>query len=77
VLQVYDEGERLRFVDTRPCAIQSNWTVDGLEAEVYRLCDSAQKPTEKMSGVIDRLLTSKVLLSMNGKLLALGVNQRN
>ena len=77
VLQVYDEGERLRFVDTRPCAIQSNWTVEGLEAEVYRLCDAAQKPTEKMSGAIDRLLTSRVLLSMNGKLLALGVNQRN
>ncbi|HEY0764789.1 MAG TPA: RiPP maturation radical SAM C-methyltransferase [Pyrinomonadaceae bacterium] len=77
VLQVYDEGERLRFVDTRPCAIQSNWTVEGLEAEIYRSCDAAQKPTEEMSGAIDRLLTSRVLLSMNGKLLALGVNQRN
>jgi len=51
--------------------------VEGMEAEVYRLCDSAQKPTEKMSGAIDRLLTCKVLLSMNGKLLALGVNQRS
>jgi ribosomal peptide maturation radical SAM protein 1 len=74
VLEVYDEGERLRFVDTRPCAIQSNWTVEGLEAEVYRLCDSAQKPSAEMNGAIDRLLANKVLLSMNGKLLALGVN---
>jgi len=77
VLQVHDDGERLRFIDTRPCAIQSNWTIDGFEAEVYRLCDSAQKPTEAMSGAVDRLLASKVLLSMNGKLLALGVNQKN
>lgn len=77
VLQVYDEGERLRFYDTRPCAIQRSWTVEGLEADVYRWCDSAQKPTEAMSAAIDRLLTGKVLLSMNGKLLALGVNQKH
>ena len=75
VLQVYDEGKRLRFIDTRPCAIQSNWTVDGVEAEVYRLCDSAQKPSSEMNAAAERLISSKVLLSMNGKLLALGVNQ--
>jgi len=39
------------------------------------MCDSAQKPSEEMSRAADRLLASKVLLSMNGKLLALGVNQ--
>jgi hypothetical protein len=75
VLKVYDDGERVRFVDTRPYAIQRDWTVEGLEAEVYRRCDSAQKPTEEMSRAADRLLASRVLLSMNGKLLALGVNQ--
>jgi magnesium-protoporphyrin IX monomethyl ester (oxidative) cyclase len=75
VLQVYDDGQRVRFVDTRPCAIQRDWTVEGLEAEVYRMCDSAQKPTEEMSGAADRLLASRVLLLMNGKFLALGVNQ--
>ena len=75
VLKVYDDGERLRFVDTRPYAIQRDWTVGGLEAEVYRMCDSAQKPTEEMSRAAERLLASRVLLSMNGKLLALGVNQ--
>jgi hypothetical protein len=74
-LQVYDDGQRVRFVDTRPCAIQRDWTVEGLEAEVYRMCDSAQKPTAEMSGAADRLLASRVLLLMNGKFLALGVNQ--
>ena len=75
LLQVFEDGERLRFVDTRPCAIQRDWTVEGLEAEVYRRCDSAQKPTAEMSGAVDRLIICKVLLPMNGKLLALGVNQ--
>jgi magnesium-protoporphyrin IX monomethyl ester (oxidative) cyclase len=75
VLQVYDDGQRVRFVDTRPCAIQRDWTVEGYEAEVYRMCDSAQKPTEEMTGAADRLLASRVLLLMNGKFLALGVNQ--
>jgi len=75
VLEVHDDGERLRFFDTRPCAIQRDWTVEGLEADVYRMCDSAQKPTAEMSSAVDRLLTCKVLLSMNGKLLALGVSR--
>ena len=88
VLQVHDDGERLRFFDTRPYAIQRNWTVEGLEANVYRMCDSAQKPvtlhsalskdfsTDEINAAIDNLLLTKVLLSMNDKLLAIGVNQR-
>ncbi|HKU76062.1 MAG TPA: RiPP maturation radical SAM C-methyltransferase [Pyrinomonadaceae bacterium] len=89
VLQVSDDGERLQFFDTRPYAIQRNWTVEGLEANVYRMCDSAQKPTtlhsawgkdfstNEINSAIDNLLLTKVLLSMNDKLLAIGVNQRN
>jgi hypothetical protein len=90
VLQVYDDGDRLRFFDTRPCASQRSWTVEGLESEIYRFCDSAQTPTaldhelsarrgaevsmQEIEPAIDRLLNAKVLLSLNGKLLALGVN---
>ena len=86
VLQVYDDGERLRFFDTRPCAIQRDWTVAGFEADVYRMCDSAQKPstlhsilgkdssTDNIDSAIRNLLLNKVLLSMNEKLLAIGVN---
>jgi ribosomal peptide maturation radical SAM protein 1 len=91
VLEVYDDGDRLRFVDTRPCAIQRNWTVEGLEADIYRLCDSARPPAalksqlstahgrqismEELEPAIGSLLASKVLFSMNDKLLALGVNR--
>jgi len=86
VLQVHDDGERLHFFDTRPCAMQRSWTVEGIAAEVYRLCDSAQKPSaltstldkshsrDEINSAISSLLTSKVLLSMNEKLLAIGVN---
>ena len=84
VLDVYDEGDRLRFVDTRPCAIQRSWTIEGLKADIYRLCDSAQTPaalksrlsTEDLEPAINNLLSAKVLLSMNDKLLTLGVNHK-
>ena len=85
VLAVYDEGDRLRFFDTRPCAIQRSWIVEGLEADIYRLCDSARSlaalksqlgvSKEDMELASDNLLDTKVLLSVNDKLLALGVNQ--
>jgi magnesium-protoporphyrin IX monomethyl ester (oxidative) cyclase len=89
-LDVHDNGSMLQFTDTRPCARRSNWTADGLQAELYRLCDSAQSPgvlIQKLSSVrgaelameeiepaIESLLDSKVLLSLNGKLLSIGVN---
>ncbi len=86
VLEVHDDGDRLHFFDTRPCAISRSWTVDGLEAEVYRRCDSAQKPSAltstlghppgEINSAITKLITSNVLLSMNDKLLAIGVNVR-
>lgn len=90
VLQVYDEGYRVHFFDTRPGANQRSWNAGGLEAEIYRFCDSAQTPAaliQQMSArrgaevsrpeidlAIDSLLDTKVLLSMNGKLLAIGVS---
>ena len=89
VLQVRDDGDRLQFVDSRPCATRMRWTTEPLEAEVYRLCDSAQTPAALTHLVsvrrgtevaiadlqpgIDSLLDAKVLLSLKGKLLALGV----
>jgi len=82
VLQVYDDGDVLRFIDTRPCAVQRSWTISGLEAEVYRLCDSAQAIAQLRSNLgdavepaIDTLLTTKVSLRMDDKLLSLAVNQ--
>ena len=81
VLQVHDDGDVLRFVDTRPCAVQRSWTISGLEAKIYRLCDSAQGMPQLRSHLgdavepaIDTLLTNKVLLRMDDKLLSLAVN---
>lgn len=92
LLHAYDAGDRVDFYDTRPCARQTNWTATGLESEIYRLCDSAQTPAAllhqlsaqrgagvsqpEIDPVIDNLLDAKVLLSLNGKLLALGVQSR-
>lgn len=89
VLQVYDEDNRLHFFDTRPCAEKRSWTAEGLEADVYRLCDSAQKPAavnnqltvlrgaevsmQEIKPAIDSLLKSRALLSLNGKLLAIAI----
>ena len=90
VLRVYDDGRRLQIFDTRPCARQSDWTAGELEAEIYRLCDSAQTPAallKQLSGrraralsmqdiepAIETLCDAKVLLSMNGRLLSVGVD---
>lgn len=83
VLQISAEGDGLRIVDTRPCAIQSNWTINGLAAEIYRMCDSAQAPAtlrsklgDDIEPALETLLANKIVLSMNGKLLAIGVNLR-
>jgi len=77
VLQVYDESDGLQIVDTRPCAIQSNWTIRGLAAEIYRCCDSAQPKSQfgdDVEPALDTLLTNKLMLSLNDKLLAIGIN---
>jgi hypothetical protein len=84
VLQVFDKGDRLHFFDTRPCAMRRSWSVEGLDAGIYRLCDSAQTSaalsaqlkisTADMEPAINNLLRAKVLLSLNDKLLAIGVN---
>jgi len=93
VLQVYDDGSRLHFYDTRHCASQRSWTAGEVESDVVRLCDAAQTPATLHSQLIARrgpavsndefesaiatLVESKVLLSLNGKLLALGVQCHN
>jgi magnesium-protoporphyrin IX monomethyl ester (oxidative) cyclase len=87
VLQVKDEGVRLHFFDTRPCAIRTYWSVEGLAADIYRLCDSAQTcaalesqlnpeiSDHEIESAVRSLTDTKVLLSLNGKLLAIGVNR--
>jgi ribosomal peptide maturation radical SAM protein 1 len=93
VLRVYDEGQQLQIVDTRPCAPHRSWIAGALEAEVYRLCDAAQTPAallkqlstrrgtevamQEVAPAIETLCHAKVLLSLNGKLLGIGVNGKD
>jgi ribosomal peptide maturation radical SAM protein 1 len=89
VLWIYDEGTQLRIADTRPIARQSSWTLGELEAEVYRVCDTARTPAavlnhvsqlpsinasiEDIQSAIQTLCEASVLLPINGRLLSLGV----
>src|SRR5262245_23443731 len=89
VLRIYDEGQQLQIVDTRPGAPQRSWIAGALEAEVYRLCDTAQTPTallkqlstrrgtevsmQEVAPAIETLCHAKVLLPLHGKLLGIGV----
>jgi ribosomal peptide maturation radical SAM protein 1 len=87
VLHVSDEGTSLRFFGSRPCATRTSWTAEGLAAEIYRLCDSAQTRASliqrlvahpgatqtTIESAITGLVDDKVLLSLRDKVLALGV----
>jgi magnesium-protoporphyrin IX monomethyl ester (oxidative) cyclase len=84
---MFDEGDRLRFLDTRPCALQRSWMAGELESDIYLLCDSGQtaaavekqvmehsRPAGSVQQVrasIESLCQAKVLLPLNGKLVAL------
>lgn len=90
VLRVCDEGGRMRFLDTRPCARETRWTAEGLEADIYRLCDCAQTPAALLKQLsmargsevsmqdagpaIEALCHAKVLLRLNGKLLGIALS---
>src|SRR5258708_28815450 len=84
VLRVRDRARRLEFFDTRPGARRRDWTTGELEADVYRLCDTAQtsaallnqlsKPAHDVEPAIAALCEATVLLRLNGKLLAVAVN---
>lgn len=88
-LRLYEDGPRLRIVDTRPCARRTSWTTNEVEADVCRVCDVAQTsaavarqlsarrgsevPQEEADAAIETLCQNDVLLRLNGKLLGLGV----
>lgn len=91
VLHVDDNGRHLRITDTRPGARRTSWTVHGLAAEIYRLCDFAQTPAallkqlsarlgtavsaHEAEAALETLCEANMLLPLNGRLLSLGVAQ--
>jgi len=81
-LYVDDLREGLRITDTRPCATSRYRMIAGVEATVYRLCDSAQTPamlirsevpSQDLEAAAEALCDAKLLLRLNGRLLSLGV----
>jgi magnesium-protoporphyrin IX monomethyl ester (oxidative) cyclase len=90
VLHVNDDGEQLQITNTRPGARRTSWTVHGLAAEIYRLCDSAQTPAailkqlsprrgtavsaQEAEAALETLCEPNIILRLNGKLLSLGVD---
>jgi magnesium-protoporphyrin IX monomethyl ester (oxidative) cyclase len=85
-LRAFDDGESLHFLDSRPCAVQQQWTAGELEGQIYKLCDCAQTPIalveqlpvrgksvklEEVKASIETLCAAKVALHLNGKVLAL------
>ncbi len=90
VLQIIeDDGQRLKIVDTRPCATEDEITLEGLAYQVYMVCDRALTQWElieamhkdygldvswnEIQPVADELTSRKILLEINGRLLSLAV----
>jgi magnesium-protoporphyrin IX monomethyl ester (oxidative) cyclase len=89
ILRVTRESNRLHVVDTRRIASRREWVANELQTEIHGLCDSAQtaaalhkqiaarhgaevSPAE-IDEAIGALCDAKIVLPMNGKLLALGI----
>jgi magnesium-protoporphyrin IX monomethyl ester (oxidative) cyclase len=88
---VDDDGERLKLIDTRPCAIEPEVNLEGLAYQVYVVCDRTVSYRELMDAlssqygrnslwdeiqpVVEELRSRKILLELNGKLLSLAVRE--
>jgi hypothetical protein len=89
ILRVMREDGRLQVVDTRRVARLREWIADDLQTEIYSLCDCAQTSvsihkqmaarrgaevsTRKIDEAIRALCEAKILLPLQGKLLALAI----
>jgi ribosomal peptide maturation radical SAM protein 1 len=85
------DGEHgvIRIEDTRPCAVQTQFELMGVTAEVYRLCDAGatvntlleqlsnagyNDVTElKLNSILNTLLEAKIMLLVSGRYLSLAV----
>ncbi|MFC1834432.1 RiPP maturation radical SAM C-methyltransferase [Thermodesulfobacteriota bacterium] len=88
VLETHDTGSKVHFHDTRPCAENESFTLSGEERDVYlacedgireerlfRLCGERGIPFAGLDRIVESLLHSKVLLSLDKHFLSLGIPQ--
>jgi len=83
VFHMTDRGGEIDFYDTRPCAPARRVTITGLQAAIYRAADAALAPgeialrlqcdTSEVNVALDDLVARKLVVSLNGKFLALAV----
>jgi radical SAM superfamily enzyme YgiQ (UPF0313 family) len=87
-LVMRDEHDHLDLTDSRSCARQPRYRLDGLARAVYLACDGAprrarlaetvraQVPAatgDQVAGVVARLLADRLLLEIDGRLIALAL----
>ncbi|KFE64367.1 RiPP maturation radical SAM C-methyltransferase [Hyalangium minutum] len=91
VLRMFHEAERLRLVDTRPCATASEHVLTGLAAQVYLQCDAIQTLKSLLEGlaqsgvegaspgdvqaILDDLVKCKLLLRQRERFVALALHE--
>jgi ribosomal peptide maturation radical SAM protein 1 len=84
VLVMDDRGDHLQLTDTRGCATQPRHVLAGLAREVYLACDAAPRrarlagrlPTatqEQLAAVTGQLLADRLVIEMDGRLIALAL----
>jgi len=89
LLSVSDDGETLRFIDTRPVASQRRVEISGLARLAYLACETAQTSASALARVrktlpdatdaevtaaLEALDKSALVLRLNNRYLALGVH---
>lgn len=78
-----NNGEQIHICDTREIALNNRFTLNGLEKQIYSICDSGStlevicqkmKVSEsKVKNILNFLLENKLLLYIDGKYLSLAV----
>jgi magnesium-protoporphyrin IX monomethyl ester (oxidative) cyclase len=83
VLTVSEEGDKLRLQDTRPGAPERRVTLEGLAAEIYLLCDSAQSLDSlvrmlnaRSTAAVSSQAVLSILKDLDRRLLLLRLNDR-
>ncbi|HSR54411.1 MAG TPA: RiPP maturation radical SAM C-methyltransferase [Acidobacteriota bacterium] len=80
VLQVRQVPSGLHVADSRPATAAGRYSLGRREAAVFRFCDSARPRSllaKKLPGheeAVETLLTLRLLLQLNGKLLSIGTD---
>ncbi|MEA2338337.1 MAG: hypothetical protein QOE82_2344 [Thermoanaerobaculia bacterium] len=82
ILEMRRDGDAIDIVDTRSCRVADHHRLEGDAARLYEACDEAvdrdalrgRLGLDRFEEIVDALLADKILLELNGRLLALAVD---